>query len=225
MLVPTAVKFFDADRMRARSIVAGASITYVVTRTMNQVYYCGISKKSGEAAMVPKPFSDVCSLNPKAIAAGPTSTSMAFGGGNAGNGNQTPMLVSFGPSPTSGELGFGEATKSSTKPKEVDDLAGCRVLDVALGVATCIALVDTRPPPAPGAVAPSPVDTGSSGGPPYVPGPNEANPAADIARGLIESGKVKVYTPVQPAAALAGKRPAPAEGAAAKAPAGKKAKK
>lgn len=208
VMVPTPVKYFEQDRMRVRAIYAGASVSFAIVTTMNQIHYCGISKKTGEAAMTPKHLVDVTSLNPQAIAAGPTSTIMAFGGGNAGNPGQVPMLVAFGPAPTSGEMGFGEEAKSSTKPKEVDDLAGCRILDVAMGVAASVILVDTRGSPA-GVTAPAGGDTGSMGGAPVVPKLGEANPAADYALQLIAEGKVKTYTPAQPDPSIAG-RPAPA---------------
>lgn len=192
-----------------RAIYAGAQVSFAILLQMNQVYYFGISKKSGEAAMTPKQIVDVTSLNPQDIAAGPTSTIMAFGGGNLGNPGQVPMLVAFGPSPTSGELGFGEENKSSTKPKEVEDLFGCRVLDVAMGTATSVVLVDTRGTPAGVSASSAPADNGSGGGLPPIPKLGEPNPAADLALKLIHEGKIKLYTPAQPDPSLAGK-PKPA---------------
>lgn len=50
-----------------------------------------------------------------------------------------------------GELGYGEATKSSTKPQLVDDLAGARVFAAASGYGATLCLLDADAPGAEGA--------------------------------------------------------------------------
>ena len=44
------------------------------------------------------------------------------------------LITSLGPSPTQGELGYGEAalSKSSTKPKIVEDFDGCHIIDATM---------------------------------------------------------------------------------------------
>ena len=118
------VVFFEPERLRAKSIIAGASVTYVMTRAgVNPlIYHFGITKKTGEATMKPAYIGDVVSMSCRALAVGPTSTILAA----------DDTIVAWGPSPTSGELGFGEETKSSTKPKYVDDFEGTHAIAVSL---------------------------------------------------------------------------------------------
>lgn len=63
---------------------------------------------------------DLAGWDVRGVCSGGTSTVAAA----------SASLIGWGPAPTSGEMGFGEATKSSTKPKLVDDLEGCHVITV-----------------------------------------------------------------------------------------------
>ncbi|RYG46418.1 hypothetical protein EON67_09570 [archaeon] len=74
-----------------------------------------------------------CRWNIRCVAAGSTSTIVA----------SETSLVTWGPSPTHGELGYGEDIKSSTKPKLVDSLEGCTIIDVAAGASASLILVST----------------------------------------------------------------------------------
>ena len=121
-VVAKPIEFFLPERLRIGSIVCGATATFALTRagTRPLVYYFGITRKTGEATMKPTYIQDITSMSVRAIAIGPTSTLLA-----ADN-----SIVGWGPSPTSGELGFGSETKSSTKPKLVDDLEGAFAINV-----------------------------------------------------------------------------------------------
>jgi alpha-tubulin suppressor-like RCC1 family protein len=123
VLTAAPVVFFEPERLRAKSIIAGATVTYVMTRAgVNPlIYHFGITKKSGEATMKPAYIGDVVSMSCRALAVGPTSTILAA----------DDTVVAWGSSPTSGELGFGEETKSSTKPKYVDDFEGTHAIAVS----------------------------------------------------------------------------------------------
>lgn len=133
VLVPTSIKLFEHERMRAKSLVCGGTITYFVLHAGGLIYFCGIAKKSGEANMIPKALNDLHGWDVRSIACGSTSTLVAA--------EQT--LVAFGPSPTCGELGFGEVTKSSTKCKIVEDLGETHVIQVAAGHSSSLVLLDT----------------------------------------------------------------------------------
>ncbi len=132
-LRPRAIKAFEVDRMRVKSISCGATATWFILRMGDTPYYCGIMKKSGEAAMTPKYYGEMPGWKVRVASTGNTSTIFAV----------EHSVVSFGPSPTSGELGYGEGAKSSTKAKLVDDLEGCYALDVSMGLGASLVLLDT----------------------------------------------------------------------------------
>jgi hypothetical protein len=188
-LKPRVVKTFEPERLRVASIAAGNAITFFTTRAGTTLYYCGITKKSGEAATTPRYLQDLAGWSVRAVASGATSSIVAA----------EASVVSFGPSPTCGELGYGEAVKSSTKPKLVDTLEGCHALDVAMGLGASMVVVDT-----------------SSG-----------TPAAERARKAMADGTIPTYTPVEPApdAGAKAKGEMAAAAAAAAAAAGGKKKK
>jgi hypothetical protein len=136
-------------------------------------------------------------------------------------------VIAWGPSPTSGELGFGEATRSSTKPKLVDNLTGSHVFAIACGLSATLLLVDTT----------SDTPEGKVGA--LLTGTATSPPSPTTAAKVFPLG---VYDPVEPApragaggGAGAAAAPAVAGGkggkrkaepaAAAPAAAGKKAKK
>ena len=122
-----------ARLQRIASIAAGNAISFFTTRVNSLLYHVGISKKSGEATMRPTYFADFSSMRVTGVAAGATSIIVST------SENST---VAFGPSPTYGELGFGEASKSSVKPKLVDDLEGLALSSVAMGLGLSMVLVE-----------------------------------------------------------------------------------
>lgn len=122
VLVPTSIKGFEHERNRVAKVAAGGACTFFLCRNQ-MLYFCGITKKSGEATTHPKPVTDLAGFAVRAIASGSSSTVVAA----------DDTVVAWGPAPTCGELGFGEAVKSSPKPRFVDDAAGCHVIDVTAG--------------------------------------------------------------------------------------------
>ena len=118
---------------RIASIAAGNAISFFTSRVNSLLFHVGISKKSGEATMRPTYFADFSSMRVTGVAAGATSIIVST------SENST---VAFGPSPTYGELGFGEASKSSVKPKLVDDLEGLALSSVAMGLGMSMVLVE-----------------------------------------------------------------------------------
>jgi len=167
VLSPRLVKAFEPPRMRVAAVAAGATASYFVTRAGPMTYMAGITKKSGEANVSPKPVHDLAGWKVRAVSCGATSTLVAA----------DSSLVVWGPSPTCGELGIGEAQKSSTTPKLVDDLQGTRVLAVASGQAASLIVVDATSATKEGALA-----------------------RAACAPG----GRFPVYAPAEPPAAAAG---------------------
>jgi hypothetical protein len=122
---------FTLDRFRVKSISAGNTVSYF-TSVGYQLYMAGITKKTGEANMFPKPFYDLQGWVPTQIACGNTCTAVVAG----------TDLITWGPSPTSGELAYGEHTKSSTRAKLVDDVHGCAVLSLACGAFATLVVID-----------------------------------------------------------------------------------
>ena len=131
-LAPRLIRTFDPERMRVATIGTGASSSFFVTRLGHMLYMAGITKKSGEANMAPKPVYDLQGWHVRAITSGASSTLCAA----------DASLVVWGPSPTSGELGIGEAKKSSTTPVAVEEFKDVRVLAVAAGLASSYIVVD-----------------------------------------------------------------------------------
>ena len=119
---------------RAIKVAAGAACCYAVTNT-NALYFWGIAKRTGEAAMYPRTVDDVQGWNIRAVSSGFSSTLIA--------GEKS--LISFGPSPTWGELGYGpDGPKSSTRAQKVDSLEGNFVLAVSSGYGHSLAILDTE---------------------------------------------------------------------------------
>jgi hypothetical protein len=113
-LRPRIVKAFEPERMRGKALFAGSTATFVTTRLGDNLFFCGITKKSGEAAMTPRYINDLAGWKTRRVGCGNTSTIVAA----------EKSIVTWGPSPTSGELGYGEAVKSSTVPKLVPEFEG-----------------------------------------------------------------------------------------------------
>lgn len=132
VLLPRLVKQLETPRMRVKYIAAGGSLTYVVTILGDMLYHFGVARKSAEAALYPKPISDLAGWHPRCIACGNTSTLVSA----------EKSVIAWGPAPTAGELGFGDAAKSSSKPKLIDKLEGCNIVEIAAGYATTLMLMD-----------------------------------------------------------------------------------
>ena len=56
---PRRLQAFEPERMRVKTIAAGTTVSYFVTRMGDMLYAAGQTKKSGEANMYPKPLHDL----------------------------------------------------------------------------------------------------------------------------------------------------------------------
>jgi len=119
--------------VRASQIAVGGSATFAIAREPYfSLYQWGITKKSGECDTRPQMLNQVQGWRIRTQACG--NTSMIIG--------SQESLIAWGPGPTYGELGYGpDAPKSSTTSKEVEDLKGTHVMQVAAGYAHSLAIV------------------------------------------------------------------------------------
>lgn len=76
---------------------------------LGALFMFGLTKRTGEANMYPKPVQDLAGWDIHHFAAGYTSIMIAA----------DDSVIAWGASPTYGELGLGDITKSSSVPKEV----------------------------------------------------------------------------------------------------------
>lgn len=134
----------------------------------------------------------------------------------------TPQVIAWGPAPCSGEMGFGIEAKSSTKPKLVEDLEGTAVLDIALGYATTLLLLDPAQPSPAGQVGAMLVGAPLPPLPEGVPQPDYVEKVAALE--VYDPVEVTTVPPLPEAGGAGGKRKA-GEGGAAGGAAAKKAKK
>lgn len=84
------------------------------------MYLFGLTKRTGEANMYPKPLQDLSGWNVRSVGCSQTSIVVAA----------DESVIAWGASPTYGELGIGEMRKSSTTPIEVKSLDGVHVNQV-----------------------------------------------------------------------------------------------
>jgi hypothetical protein len=113
------------------------------------LYFWGITKKAGEAAMTPQLFDETSGWPVSTVAVGQSSSILAA---TEPYEDDNDTLISFGPSPTFGELGYGQMEgggrdgqtgikKSSTIPLEVPAIQGAKVLEVTMGLSHSVCLV------------------------------------------------------------------------------------
>ncbi|KAK2148571.1 hypothetical protein LSH36_491g03051 [Paralvinella palmiformis] len=122
-MVPRMVKFFEGLNRGAKMIAAGSSFTMAVNE-LGALYLWGKNKPSGEAAMYPKPVSDLSGWQIRSIGCCNMSIVVAA----------DESIVSWGSFPTYGELGFGDnKPKSSTIPQEAKPFDGIFVHQVSCG--------------------------------------------------------------------------------------------
>ncbi|CAN8069152.1 unnamed protein product [Agarophyton chilense] len=123
-LVPRKITTFDGDLYKLDFVAAGSTCSFAVQQSRHSIFFWGVTKKTGESFMYPKPLFDLQGWNVRFVAAGPTSVVASA----------ERSVISWGPSPTYGELGYGKGPKSSTKPKKVESLEGLEVKMVAVGI-------------------------------------------------------------------------------------------
>ncbi|KAL0277372.1 UNVERIFIED_CONTAM: hypothetical protein PYX00_004688 [Menopon gallinae] len=120
--VPRLIKFFDTQSRGVKSVYCGSSYT-VAINDFGAVYLFGLTKRTGEANMYPKPLQDLSGWNVRSVGCSVTSIVVAA----------DESVIAWGPSPTYGELGIGELRRSSTVPVEVKTLDGIHINQVACG--------------------------------------------------------------------------------------------
>lgn len=125
-LRPRLIDMLNAPHTRVGFITCGATSSFAVLKKGTTTYFWGITKKTGESFMYPKPLFDLQGFKVRCLASGNSSTVLAT----------ERMVVSWGASPTYGELGYGKGQpKSSTKPKVIESLEGLYCRSVAEGMA------------------------------------------------------------------------------------------
>ncbi|PXF44862.1 Protein RCC2 [Gracilariopsis chorda] len=131
-VIPRRVAVFDADHFDIDFVAAGGTSSFAVQKSRKCIFFWGITKKSGESFMYPKPLFDLQGWQVRSVAVGPSSVAVAA----------EQSTISWGASPTFGELGYGEGPKSSTKPKKMEALEGLEVKQIAMGIAFTVMIVD-----------------------------------------------------------------------------------
>lgn len=129
---PRRIETFDTPGYTVSDITCGSSSSMAYVEKRKQLFYWGISKMAGESTMYPKPVHDLSGWEVRSFSMGLSSAVVAA----------DRDVISWGGSPTFGELGYGEGKpKSSTKPKQIMDLEGVEVAQVAMGCAFTFMLV------------------------------------------------------------------------------------
>lgn len=131
-LAPRRVAVFDADQFNIDFVAAGGASSFAVQKSRKCIFFWGITKRSGESVMYPKPLYDLQGWLVRSVAVGPSSVAVAA----------EQSTISWGASPTYGELGYGEGPKSSTTPKKIEALEGLEVKQVAMGIAFTAMVVE-----------------------------------------------------------------------------------
>lgn len=129
---PKILESFASPNYKLDVIACGQTSSWAAQLSRKSLWMWGMTKKSGEATMYPKPVFDLQGWPVRSISSGPTSTVVA----------SDCSVISWGPAPTFGELGYGaDSPKSSTKPKIIDSLEGLHVAQVVEGGAFTFMLV------------------------------------------------------------------------------------
>jgi alpha-tubulin suppressor-like RCC1 family protein len=131
-LTPKAIKVFEPERLRVKSISCGGKSTFFVTRSNDMMFFSGISKMVGESNMVPRYFNDLQGWRIRSVSSGNSHVVVAA----------ERSVVTWGAG-SQGELAYGPGSKSSAKAKIVDTLEGLHVIKVASGYGASLAILDT----------------------------------------------------------------------------------
>lgn len=131
-LRPRRIETFDSPTYCLDMVVCGQSSSFATQKNRKSCYMWGMTKRTGESNMYPKPQFDLQGWEIRSIASGATSTVVS----------SERSVISWGGSPTFGELGYGEGKpKSSTKPKIMESVEGLVALQVSEGMAFTAMLV------------------------------------------------------------------------------------
>ncbi|CAB3369693.1 Hypothetical predicted protein [Cloeon dipterum] len=123
-MVPRRIKYFDTQTRGVKHVFAGSTYSMALTDNGN-VFSWGMTKRTGEANMYPKPVQDLCGWDVRSIGCSVTSVMVAA----------DESVIGWGCSPTYGELGLGDTKKSSANPTEVKTMDGLHVHAVEMGMA------------------------------------------------------------------------------------------
>lgn len=129
-LRPRKIEAFAGPAYKLDMVTCGQQSSFAAQGNRKSCYMWGMSKRTGESNMYPKPQFDLQGWVVRSFASGATSTVVAA----------EKSVISWGCSPTFGELGYGEGKpKSSTKPKIMEAVEGLMTKQVAEGMAfTCL---------------------------------------------------------------------------------------
>lgn len=131
-LRPRQIDTLNRPHFQIEFVSCGATSSFAVVKRTKTTYFWGISSKSRESFMYPKPLFDLQGHEVHCLGSGATSTVLAT----------ERTVVSWGPSPTFGELGYGKGQpKSSTKPKIVEPVEDLYCRSIAVGVAFTVLIV------------------------------------------------------------------------------------
>ncbi|KAL1465040.1 hypothetical protein WDU94_004635 [Cyamophila willieti] len=122
-LLPRLIKFFDSQNRGVKAIFCGSTYTFAIN-DLGQTFFFGVTKKTGEANMYPKPFHDLSGWNVRSIGCAQTSTIVAA----------DETIIVWGGAPCFGELGLGEERRSSATPVENKLLAKTHIHTVSCGI-------------------------------------------------------------------------------------------
>lgn len=122
-MVPRLLQFFSTTGRGVKSVHCGSSYSLAVNEH-GMVYLFGLTKKTGEANMYPKPIRDLQGWKVRSVGCSYTSIVVAA----------EDSVIAFGASPTYGELGLGETRKSTPTPLEVKKLEGIYIEQISCGM-------------------------------------------------------------------------------------------
>lgn len=129
---PRRIDTFDSPMYCLDLITCGQSSSFATQKNRKSCYTWGMTKRTGETNMYPKPQFDLQGWEIRSLASGTTSTVVSA----------ERSVISWGGSPTFGELGYGLGKpKSSTKPQVMGGIEGLLVQQVTEGMAFTAMLV------------------------------------------------------------------------------------
>lgn len=132
VLRPKRIETFESPAYCLDIVACGQSSSFAVQKNRKSCYMWGMTKRTGESTMYPKPLFDLQGWQIRSISSGATSTVVSA----------ERSVISWGCSPTFGELGYGEGKpKSSTKPKIMESVEGLVAMQVTEGMAFSAMLV------------------------------------------------------------------------------------
>lgn len=133
--VPRIVNLFNGGQNRGATMIGAGGSYSMAVNVLGQLYLWGQTKSTGEAAMYPKPVSDLSGWHVRSIGCSNRSIAVAA----------DASVVTWGCSPTFGELAMGpSAGKSSTKPQEPKPLKDTYVHAISCGMAFTLFLMRTE---------------------------------------------------------------------------------